>query len=91
MTVKKHNLKRRVERKHEKGENFPRLYNDDDDIEDLGCSYGQACNWLKKSWLKLRICRSKGDEIGTDEAQDSINRIQSAIGIPITEWENYDG
>ena len=91
VTIKKHNLKRRVEKKYQKGENFPKNFDDDDEVFELGCTARQAYNWLRKSWIKLRICRSKSDEIGIDETQEQINRIQNALGLDITDWEAYEG
>lgn len=80
-----------MEKKHTKGENFPQLYDNDDYIEDLDCTFGAACNYLRKSWKKFIICRSKNDEIGMDEAMNTINLIQNSLGIPMTDWEAYDG
>ena len=91
MTIKKSNARRRVEKKYHKGENFPRVFDDDDYIESLDCTARQAYNYLRKSWLKFRICKSKDDEVGMDEAMEQINNAQRALMLPMTDWENYEG
>jgi hypothetical protein len=65
-------------------------WDNNDIVEDLGYTYGKAMGALRKSWLKLRICRSKSDDIGILEAQEQINTIQRAVGLDVTEWDNYD-
>ena len=74
-----------------KGHGFQHTdWENNDIVEDLGYRYGKAMSALHKSWLKLRICRSHNDEIGITEAQEQINTIQSAVGLEMTDWDNYD-
>lgn len=53
-------------------------------------SYGQACNRLRKSWKKLKIANANDDGISLDEAKESINKIKRALGLPETDFENYE-
>jgi len=83
--------KRKYQSKAERGTNFQGHYQEGDFIEDLDCSYGQACNMLRKSWIKLKIAKKNDDELSLEEAKVTINRIQNILGLPITEWvEEYD-
>lgn len=53
-------------------------------------TYGQACNRLRKSWKKLKIAKSTDDGISLDEAKESINKLQRAMKLPLTDFENYE-
>ena len=76
-----------------KGHGFQHVrsrWDNNDIVEDLGYTYGKAMSALRKSWLELRICRSHNDEIGQDEAKEQINTIQRAVGLEVTDWDNFD-
>lgn len=77
-----------------RGTNWATVKHSNDDvirIEDGDeVTYGQACNRLRKSWKKLKIAKSTDDGISLDEAKESINKIKRAMGLPETDFENYE-
>lgn len=84
-------MTKKKQRSFKKGDGIPLKRNNDDMIEDLGCTYAQAMNFLRKTWIKLKISKAKGDEIGLDESYTEINRIQRALGLVETDFEAYEG
>ena len=77
--------------KPERGTNFRGYYGEGDYIPSLECSYGEACNRLRKSWIKLKIANKSGDEEKIEEARETINYLQETLGIKVTIWkEDYD-
>lgn len=80
-------------RKFRKGTGWPEKRDNDEiiEIEDGdSCTYREACNRLRKAWLKFKIAKSKGDEITMDEARLDINKTQRALGLTETDFEGYE-
>jgi len=56
-------------------------------VPELGCSFGAACESLRKNWYKFKAQKSEGDR-GWDTIL-RINRIQRALGLePLTEFRD---
>lgn len=85
--------RKKTPRTFKKGTNWGTKRSNDDIIRiDDGdeVTYGEACNRLRKSWKKLKIAKNKDDGISLDEAKESINKIQRALGLSQTDFENYE-
>ena len=85
--------RRKTQRKFRKGSNWVIKRSNDEIIEvDDGdsCTYGEACNRLRKAWKKLKISKSTGDEISLDEAKETIIKMQIALGLETTDFEAYE-
>lgn len=91
--IRKSKRKKRV-RKFRKGAGgwTPGRSNDEIiEVEDGdSCTYREACNRLRKSWLKFKISKSKDDEISMDEARIEINKMQRALNLPETDFEGFE-
>ena len=56
-------------------------------IPELGMSFGAAISALKQSWAGFKLNRDRG-EIGRMQYYiDTINRIQEALGLRVTEFQ----
>ena len=56
-------------------------------VPELGCSFGGACESLRKNWYKFKAQKREGDR-GWDTIL-RINRIQRALGLePLTEFSD---
>lgn len=85
--------RKKTPRKFKRGTYWPIKRSNDEiiEIEDGdSCTYGEACNRLRKSWKKLKIAKSTGDEISLDEAKEKINLLQVALGLETTDFEAYE-
>ena len=62
------------------------------EIPELGCTFGGACSALRKSWYSYK--RYKKDGMPAPDLALRINRIQSYLGFPKSEFpelEAYGG
>jgi len=85
--------RKKTPRKFKKGSNWPVKRSNDEIIEIDGedsCTYGEACNRLRKAWRKLKISKNTGDEISLDEAKETINKMQRALFLKETEFDMYE-
>lgn len=80
-------MTKKKKRLHPVGTNFQGHYQHGDFIEELSCTYGQACNMLRKKWIKFRISKHNDDDLSLNEAMEEINSIQRILGIQVTEWK----
>lgn len=75
-------------RKNPQGTNFQGHYQHGDFVEALDCDYGQACNMLRKKWIKFKMAKRNSDELSLEEAKEEINNIQNILGISVTLWRD---
>src|SRR5215831_1269640 len=57
-------------------------------VPELGCEFGPGCNGLRKSWYAYKMTKRNGEYAG--DLALRINRVQSALGFPRTEFEELD-
>ena len=55
-------------------------------VPELNCNFGVACEIMRKSWYHYKRLRKEGDR-GWDIIL-RINKVQRALGIPLTEFRD---
>lgn len=85
-------MTKKRQRYFRKGTNWETKWHDDDVIPGLDGTpnYREACNFLRQSWRKFKIAKWNDDELSMEEAAETINKIQVALRIAVTNFAGYN-
>ena len=56
-------------------------------IPELGLSFGASISVFKQSWAAFKLNRDRDEPARVQYYPDTINRIQEALGIEVTEFQ----